>query len=138
MATSAAGCGGFRGALGFAAIRKRAGAFAQCGLHPAQISLEYPVLAAAILEAFHVCRQLLGGFRGKGVNNPCAFTVGIDHAVLTEIGEVLGYLYLRGGEDFLEMADAERLICKEVEDAQAGFIAEAFVDFDQGHGAYIP
>jgi hypothetical protein len=55
--------------------------------------------------------------------------------MLAEVGEVLGDPDLRRGENVLEVADAEGPVTQEMEDAQAGFVAEAFVDFDQLHGA---
>jgi hypothetical protein len=57
--------------------------------------------------------------------------------VLPEIGQVLGNFDLGSIEDVLEMTDAKGPVGKEMEDAQAGLVAEAFVDIDQIHGGCI-
>jgi len=44
---------------------------------------------------------------------------------------VLGDLHLGLSQDVLDVADAERAVTQEVEDAQPGRVAQAFVDFDE-------
>ncbi len=73
--------------------------------------------------------------RGEGVNDPRAIAVGFDHCALAEVGEVLRDFDLRSGENGLEMADAKRAMRKQMQDAQARLITEAFVNFDQVHWA---
>jgi hypothetical protein len=55
-------------------------------------------------------------------------------AMLAEIGEVLGDFSLRDSENFLEMADAKRTTCKQMDDPQPRGIAETLVDLNQFHG----
>ena len=43
---------------------------------------------------------------------------------------MLGHLHLRFAENILNVADAERSLDEQVEDAQAGFVTEALVDID--------
>jgi hypothetical protein len=57
--------------------------------------------------------------------------------MFAQIGEVLGNLDLGRVKDFLEMTDAKRLVRKQMEDAQPGFIAETFINFDQAHLATL-
>ena len=45
-------------------------------------------------------------------------------AMLAEIGEVLGNFRLRDIENFLEMADAKRTTCKQMDDPQPRGITE--------------
>ena len=59
----------------------------------------------------------------------CAF----HHAMLAKIGEVLGNLRLRDIENFLEMADAKRTACKQMDDPQSRGIAETLVNPNQFH-----
>ena len=59
----------------------------------------------------------------------CAF----DEATLAEIGEVLGNFRLRDIENFLEMADAKRTTCKQMDDPQPRGVAEASVNLNQFH-----
>lgn len=63
--------------------------------------------------------------------------MGFNHAVFTQVREVLGDFDLRGIEDVLKVADAERPLCKEMQDAQPRLVAEAFVNFDQLHDRSI-
>jgi hypothetical protein len=55
-------------------------------------------------------------------------------AMLAEIGEVLGNFRLRDIENFLEMADAKRTTCKQMDDPQPRGIAETLVNLNQFHG----
>ena len=54
-------------------------------------------------------------------------------AMLAEIGEVLGNFRLRDIENFLEMADAKRTTCKQMDDPQPRGITETLVNPDQFH-----
>ena len=56
------------------------------------------------------------------------------HALLAEVGEVLGNFRLRDIENFLEMADAKRTTCKQMDDPQPRGIAETLVNLNQFHG----
>ena len=59
----------------------------------------------------------------------CAF----HQAMPAEISEVLGNFRLRDIENFLEMADAKRTTCQQVDDPQPRGIAETLVDPNQFH-----
>jgi len=61
----------------------------ECLLHPAKVPGKEGVLAAAILQAFHICGQPRRWVGGEGVDDPRAFATGIHHAVRPEIGEML-------------------------------------------------
>jgi hypothetical protein len=56
--------------------------------------------------------------------------MGIHHAVLPEIGEMLRDFNLGCAEDLLKVANAKRATSQEMQDAEAGLVAEALVDFD--------
>jgi hypothetical protein len=60
-----------------------------------------------------------------------------NHALLAEIGEMLGNLGLRKAQNFLEMADAQRPLCKQVDDPQPRGIAKTLVNLNQFHGRNI-
>jgi hypothetical protein len=53
--------------------------------------------------------------------------------VVAEIGEVFRDFDLGRAKDGLKMADAQRAMHEEVKNAQARFIAETFVNFEQPH-----
>jgi hypothetical protein len=102
--------------------------------HALEVFAEGGVFAAAILEAFHIGGEFRGRMGGEGVDDPWAVAAGMDEAVLAEVGEVLGDFDLGGAEDVLEMADAKGPVGEEMKDAEAGLVAEAFVDLDEVHG----
>ncbi len=54
-------------------------------------------------------------------------------SMLAEIGEMLGNLGLRDVQNFLEMADAKRTLCKQMDDPQPRGIAETLVNLNQFH-----
>jgi hypothetical protein len=56
--------------------------------------------------------------------------------VRLEITEVLGNLYLGFVEQLLEMANAERTIAKEVQDAQPRAVAETLINLHKVHGVF--
>ena len=78
-----------------------------------------------------------GGFDRKAVNHPGPVPGAFDHALLAEIGEMLGNLRLRDAENFLEMADAKRTTCKQMDDPQPRGVAETLVNLNQFHGRHI-
>ena len=57
-----------------------------------------------------------------------------DHALLAKVGEMLGNFRLRDIENFLEMANAKRAACKQMDDPQPRGIAETLVNLNQFHG----
>ena len=54
--------------------------------------------------------------------------------MLAEIGEMLGNFRLRDIENVLEMANAKRAACKQMNDPQPRGIAETLVNLNQFHG----
>ena len=54
-------------------------------------------------------------------------------ALLAKVGEVLGNFRLRDIENFLEMADAKRTTCKQMDDPQPRGVAETLVNLNQFH-----
>jgi hypothetical protein len=100
-----------------------------------EVFLELRVFAGAVLEAAEIGGELGRGFFGEVVNHPLALALDFDEAAGTEISEVFGDFHLRLAEDVLEVADAERALREEVEEAQAGDVAKAFVDADEFHEA---
>ena len=59
--------------------------------------------------------------------------LGYDHFPLSQIAEVLGDFHLRLTENFLKVADAERALRQQVQDAQTRPVTKALVDLDQVH-----
>jgi hypothetical protein len=100
-----------------------------------EVFLELRVFAGAVLEAAEIGGELGRGFFGEVVNHPLALALDFDEAAGAEVGEVFGDFHLRLAEDVLEVADAERALREEVKEAQAGDVAEAFVDADEFHEA---
>lgn len=56
--------------------------------------------------------------------HPLALAAGGDDACTAQVGEVAGDLWLRGGEDLDEVADADFLLAHQVEQAETCGIAE--------------
>lgn len=54
----------------------------------------------------------------------------VDQSFGFQIGKMLGNLHLRLVEDGLEMADAQRRLRKQTENAQSRLVAEALVNSD--------
>jgi len=54
--------------------------------------------------------------------------------MFSQVSEVLGHLGLRNLQNVLEMADAQRAVVQQVDDAQPRCIAEALVNLDEVHG----
>jgi len=111
------------GAGGFGEAGAKLGEF--CG-----VAAENGVFAGTILQAGEVGFEFARRFGGKLVHHPVTFALRFDEAACFEITEVFGDFYLRFSENFLQVADAERAIAEEREDAQAGAVTETFVDAD--------
>jgi hypothetical protein len=47
---------------------------------------------------------------------------------------VIGYLLLRLIEQFLKLADAQRTVAKQVQDAKPGAVTETLINLDEIHG----
>jgi hypothetical protein len=59
--------------------------------------------------------------------------MGFHEIMLAEIRKVLGNLHLRRPQNLLKVTHAKGPLRKQMQDAQAGFVAEAFVDLDEAH-----
>lgn len=77
-----------------------------------------------------------GGVRwgGDAVVHPLALAAGVDEAGGAEVGEVAGDFGLRLAEDLDEVADAELLVAQEVEEAEAGGVAEGLEEAFEAEG----
>ena len=60
-----------------------------------------------------------------------SMAVGLNHPMLSQIGEMFGNGDLIKAENRLEVADAKLPMGKEMQDTEAGLIAKAFIDLDQ-------
>jgi hypothetical protein len=109
-------------------------AFSSHFLKSLEIGAEPPVRRRTVLEAFEIGFQLERGFRRKAVDHPGPMPGAFDHALLAEIGEMLGNLGLRKSKDLLKMADAQRSMGKQMDDPQPCSVAETLVNLDQFHG----
>ncbi len=102
---------------------------------PLQIRSKLRLALHAILQTFQVCLQLRGAVPRQRVNHPVTAALGLHQSARSEIGEMLGNLHLRFPEDFLEVADAERALGKEMEDPQPRPVAEALINLEEVHGS---
>ena len=102
-----------------------------------EISTEPLVGRRTVLKAFEIGFQLERRLRGKAINHPCPVPGALDHALFAEVGEMLGNLGLRKAQNFLEMADAKRTLCQQMDDSQPRGIAETLVNLNQLHARNI-
>jgi hypothetical protein len=56
-----------------------------------------------------------------------------DHAVGPQVSQMFGDGYLGQFQNVLEMANAERSLCEQMQNAKASFIAKAAVNLHQLH-----
>jgi hypothetical protein len=70
---------------------------------------------------------------GQRIDNPILFPVGRHHPSTAQVSEMFGNFYLWFTENVLKMTDAERRLCKKMEDAQPRAIAKALIDLDEVH-----
>jgi hypothetical protein len=85
----------------------------------------------AVLKAAELKVEFVRTFSGQTVDDPLSTAFGFDHAMLAEIGEVLGDGDLIEAEDGLKMADAELPVRQQVENAKTGLVAKTFVYLNQ-------
>ena len=86
-----------------------------------------------VLKAIQIGLEFDGRFGGKTIDHPGAVPRALDEAVLSQVSEVLGNLGLRKLKDLLKVADAQRPLGEEVNDAEASRITETLIDLDQIH-----
>lgn len=92
----------------------------------------------AVLEALQICFEFRRTLRWKAVNHPVRVPSGLDHPVLSEIGELLGNLHLRDVQNLLEMTHAKWPVRQEMDDPQPRDVAEALIDLNEFHGTNMP
>lgn len=121
----------------FAARHFRRGAAAVGGCRDRVESLEVAtqdrLRRARVLQAGEVRAQRRGRGLGQRVDAPRALLRGGDERVPPEVGEVTGDAGLREFQHRLEVADAERPLRQQVQQAQARGVAETVVDAQQVH-----
>jgi hypothetical protein len=67
------------------------------------------------------------------VDHPLLVPTGAGHVVLAQISQMFRNGHLRRAQNGLEMADAKRALRQQMQNAQAGFIAQTAVNFQQFH-----
>ena len=85
----------------------------------------------AVLETPQLEVEFIRTFSRKAVNDPLGMAATLDHAMFPEIREMFGNGDLIKIENCLEVTDAKLAIRKEMENAETGLVAQAFVDLNQ-------
>ena len=75
---------------------------------------------------------------GKLVDAPVAVLFHFHHAAGFQVAQMFGDIDLRLFQHRLEMADAEWRPGEEMQDAEARFVTETFVNLDQLHRSNMP
>jgi hypothetical protein len=88
---------------------------------------------SAILETLEIGFQFGRKLGRQAVNYPSAAAGRLDHFPFPQVGKMLGHLCLRQFQNILKVADAERTIREQMNDAKPGCIAEALVNLDEFH-----
>lgn len=87
----------------------------------------------AILKAAELEIEFSRADLREAVDHPLLVAGGGDEFFAAEVSEMFGDGDLGKIQDVLKIADAERSLGEEMQDAQPGFVAEAFVDLEQIH-----
>jgi hypothetical protein len=95
-----------------------------------EIGTKTPVRGGTVLKAFEIRFQFERAFRRKAIDHPGSVSGAFDHALLAQVGQMLGNLSLRKTENFLEMADTKRTACKQMDYPKPRSIAETLVNPD--------
>jgi hypothetical protein len=98
-----------------------------------EIGAKSLVSGSAVLKTFEIGFELHRRPGWKAINPPCSIASGLDHSLLTEIGEMLGYLRLRETKNLLKVADTKWTACKQMDDPQPRGVAETLVNLNQFH-----
>src|SRR5947207_10867204 len=98
-----------------------------------EIAGKHLVRSRAILKALQVLLKFGWPFPREGIDHPILIAFDLHHSFLTKISQVLGDLNLGLAEDGLEVTDAERRLCQQLQDSQTRSIAETSIDLDQVH-----
>lgn len=98
-----------------------------------EVAAQHRLRRARVLQAGEVRAQRRGRRLGQGVDAPRALLRDGDERVPPQVGEMARDAGLRDLQDRLEVADAERPLRQQVQQAQAGGVAEAVVDAQQVH-----
>ncbi len=98
-----------------------------------QIFSEANLLMKTILEAFQILREEGIRVLGQGIDHPLGSALGLDDAEVFHVTELFGNFDLVGLEDLHKVANTEWTSTKEVQNAQALDVAQAFVDINYLH-----
>jgi hypothetical protein len=98
-----------------------------------KIGLKEGMASHAVLKALELEVQRPRSLGRQGVDHPLPAPLGLDQAMIAQVGQVLRDGNLGKVEDFLEMADTEGPASEQVQDSESGFIAETLVDAEQVH-----
>ncbi len=96
-----------------------------------EVAAEQRFLRQGVLQTSEVGRQSWRGRGGEGVDAPRTALHDRNEAVAAQVGEVTGDFRLWQPQYRLEMTDAQRPLCQQVEQAQPGGITQAVVKFEQ-------
>ena len=94
--------------------------------------------AACAAKMLQICAQ--EGVRplAQSVNHPSARTLRADKLPLLQVGQLFRDFDLRFPEQLLDVADAERTLGQQIQDAQSLNVGEALVEVRCLHGLSIP
>ena len=92
------------------------------------VAAEERFFSQGVLKAGQVGGQRRRSGRGEGIDAPRPALFGRNHAMPAEIGEVARDLCLRQLQHGLEVADTQRTVGKQVDDAEARDITKAIVE----------
>ncbi len=97
------------------------------------VLLKHGVGLQTVLQTLQLQREFARPPGGQAVDHPLLVAAGGDESVAAEEGEVFRDGDLRQLQGLLEVADTERLPLQQMQDPQAGFVAQAAVNRDQTH-----
>lgn len=100
-----------------------------------EITAEHRFSGLRVLQAGEICAQRRGRGLGQRIDAPRALLRDGDERVPPQVGEMARDAGLRDLQDRLEVADAERPLRQQIQQAQAGGVAEAVVEAQQVHAA---
>lgn len=104
-------------------------------LQPIKVAPKPGFLTGAILQAREVGPQLPRRSLHEPINAPVALPTCFYHPASLEIGEMLGDFYLRFAQNVLKVADAQGTADQQMQDPEAGGIAQTLIDPDELHAA---
>jgi hypothetical protein len=100
-----------------------------------KVACETWIRSHACFKALEVGFEFGRGLARQRINHPVLVAFRLDHPLVAEIGKMLGDLDLWFVENRLQVADAERGFCQEMENPQARPVAETLIDLNQVHSS---